>query len=184
MVSDRLGVPLAPGGQHAAFGTHNRLLSLGPDTYLEVIAIDPDARDPGRVRWFGLDDYNDVPRLARWIARSDDLTRDLAHLGADRFGDSLSLVRGEYRWRMAVRPDGRQAFDFMAPALMQWDGPHPAPGLPDHGLRLTALTVSHPADGDLGQLLSPVMSDERLSLTLGPAALTACINTPRGPVML
>ena len=37
-----LGVPMASGGQHARYGTHNRLLSLGPDLYLEVIA--PDGR--------------------------------------------------------------------------------------------------------------------------------------------
>lgn len=44
-----LGVPLAPGGRHAAMGTHNRLLRLGPRLYLELIAIDPDApARPGR----------------------------------------------------------------------------------------------------------------------------------------
>lgn len=43
-----LGAPLAPGGRHAAMGTHNRLLRLGPRLYLELIAIDPDAARPGR----------------------------------------------------------------------------------------------------------------------------------------
>ncbi|MFM7460122.1 MAG: VOC family protein, partial [Burkholderiales bacterium] len=38
-----LGVTLGPVGQHALMGTHNRLLSLGPDCYLELIAIDPAA---------------------------------------------------------------------------------------------------------------------------------------------
>jgi hypothetical protein len=41
-VEDRLGVSLEAGGRHSAFATHNRLLSLGPDCYLEVIAVDPD----------------------------------------------------------------------------------------------------------------------------------------------
>ncbi len=38
-VEAMLGVGLEPGGKHAFMGTHNRLLSLGPGEYLEVIAI-------------------------------------------------------------------------------------------------------------------------------------------------
>jgi hypothetical protein len=38
-----LGIGLSPGGKHDHMGTHNRLLSLGPHCYLEVISVDPDA---------------------------------------------------------------------------------------------------------------------------------------------
>ena len=41
-----LGVKLSPGGQHGHMGTHNRLLSLGPLEYLEVIAVEPGAPAP------------------------------------------------------------------------------------------------------------------------------------------
>ena len=41
------------------WGTHNRVMAISsegiPDCYLEVIAIDPEAPEPGRPRWFGLD---------------------------------------------------------------------------------------------------------------------------------
>ena len=40
-VEEALGVAMAGGGEHAHMGTHNRLLSLGPSDYLEVIAVDP-----------------------------------------------------------------------------------------------------------------------------------------------
>ncbi len=40
-VEEQLGVPLQPGGQHARYGTHNKLLGLGDGLYFEVIAIDP-----------------------------------------------------------------------------------------------------------------------------------------------
>ena len=36
-------------------GTHNRLLGLGTNVYLEVIAIDTEAAPPARPRWFSLD---------------------------------------------------------------------------------------------------------------------------------
>ena len=68
-----LGVPLQAGGKHAAMGTHNRLLSLGPGEYLEVIAIDPGAPAPARARWFGLDGFAGTARPRAWILRCADL---------------------------------------------------------------------------------------------------------------
>ena len=65
-----LGVTPGPGGRHPLMGTHNRLLALAgeafPASYLEIIAIDPDAAAPRRVRWFGLDD----PALQAALATS------------------------------------------------------------------------------------------------------------------
>lgn len=40
-VEDLFGMQMSPGGRHHGFGTHNRLLGLGPDCYMEVVAIDP-----------------------------------------------------------------------------------------------------------------------------------------------
>ena len=73
----RLGVSLQPGGRHAHFGTHNRLLGLG-DCYLEVIAVDPDAPPPPSPRWFELDTLRlDTPRLIHWIVGVPDLDATL-----------------------------------------------------------------------------------------------------------
>ncbi|MFT5968132.1 MAG: hypothetical protein ACI9ND_002050, partial [Yoonia sp.] len=79
-VEDQLGVSLLPGGKHAHFGTHNRLLGLG-DLYLEVIAKDPDAALTDRPTWFDLDNFSGPPRLANWICRSDDVGKDQAITG-------------------------------------------------------------------------------------------------------
>ena len=54
--ADLTGVVARPGGRHATMGTHNALVRLGPKTYVELIAIDPDATPPTRPRWFDLDD--------------------------------------------------------------------------------------------------------------------------------
>ena len=44
------------GGSHPGLGTHNALLSLGDESYLEIIAPDPTQPKPDHPRIFGLDE--------------------------------------------------------------------------------------------------------------------------------
>ncbi|MFB2531290.1 VOC family protein [Paracoccus sp. p3-h83] len=179
-VEAALGVTLAPGGQHGVMGTHNRLLSLGPGEYLEVIAIDPAAPPPGRARWFGLDGFSGAPRLAGWVAACDDLDARLAASGAGR---AVEVSRGDLCWRIGVSDSGVMPFDGCHPALIDWlGGPHPAARLPDAGCRLAALEVSHPRADDLALGLG--LADPRIRVTPGPAGLRAAIDTPNGLVWL
>ena len=76
-VEQKLGLRMLPGGKHPDMGTHNALLNLG-ETYLEVIAIDPEANAPDHPRWFNLDNFTGPPRLTNWVARTDDLDAALA----------------------------------------------------------------------------------------------------------
>jgi hypothetical protein len=180
----RLGLPLAPGGRHPAMGTHNRLLSLGPDAYLEVIAIDPDAPGPSHPRWFDIDNYGGQIRLANWVIRCDNVN-DALGLAPARSGVPRPFARGDLRWQMAVPDTGRLPFDSTFPALIAWEGgAHPAPRLPDHGVRLGALTLRHPRAEALRAALAPLIADPRLTLEPGAPGLSARLDTPAGPVTL
>jgi hypothetical protein len=158
-----LGVTPAPGGRHEFMGTHNRLVNLSsaafPRCYLEIIAIDPAAPSPGRARWFGLDERPPgPPRLWHWVARTSDLARArqaLVEQGLDP-GEAVAASRGDLRWQILLRADGRVLPD--RPTLIQWFGPHPAERLPDAGLRLLHLDSA--------------------------AGLAATLDTPRGPQTL
>ena len=175
-----LGVPLAPGGEHATMGTHNRLLSLGPEEYLEVIAINPAAPAPGRPRWFDLDRFAGPPRLTNWVAACDDMDAALA-ASPPGTGVPTDLARGDFRWTMAVPEDGCLPFDGSFPALIRWHGTaHPAPRLPDHGIRLTGLTLCHPQAGALRAALGALTRDARLTVEQGPVAMRARFRTPNG----
>ena len=170
-----LGVPTQPGGHHPRMGTHNRLLSLGPDEYLEVIAPDPDAPAPDRPRWFALD-RRAAPGFTNWAVRTDDMEADLVRM-PDGTGEPVAMERGDLRWRFAVPDDGEQPMDGASPALLQWDGPHPAPMLEDVGCRLLSLTVRTPRPD---RLVPIVPHDARIGVEEGPFGLRALFRTPSG----
>lgn len=184
-VEAALGGPLQPGGAHAAMGTHNTLLSLGPSEYLEVIAIDPDAPGPAQPRWFDLDNFRGATRVTTWICRCDDLESALraAPRGS---GTPWSLRRGDLRWRMAVPDDGRLPFGGLFPALIEWAGPiHPAPLLTDTGVRLTALCLISPDAERLRAALAPLIADDRIVIAAGDAPrIEVTLGTPGGDVTL
>lgn len=143
-VEARLGVAPVRGGKHDTMGTHNRLLRLGERTYLEVIAIDPDASAPARARWFALDSLPMQARLARgpalihWVERTDAIEAE-ARASADAL-EILSLARGPYRWRIGVPADGHLPGAGASATLIEWEGPaHPAADLPESGCTLTRL---------------------------------------------
>src|SRR5262245_44334101 len=94
-VEQRLGVRPQDGGAHVAMGTHNAVLKLGPQSYMEVIAIDPDGTAPSRPRWFALDDpamqarLATGPALVTWALRCDSLASACARV--PDLGEILSM---------------------------------------------------------------------------------------------
>lgn len=182
-LQERLGVRFAPGGKHPVMGTHNRLLSLGPDTYLEVIAVDPDVPKPARARWFDLDRFTGKTRLNTWIVAADGLETALETMPAGA-GRPVALSRGDLHWQMAVPDDGRLPFDGMFPALIDWQGAAPpSTRLPDVGCRLVHLEVSHPKAQEIAATMSAI-HDPRIEFVTGAVGLRAELETPAGKVMV
>ena len=179
----QLGLPLAPGGAHAAMGTHNRLLSLGPDCYLELIAMNPAAPGPDQPRWYALDAFDGPTRLTNWAVRCDDLDAGLK-TAPQGTGTAWDLARGTLRWRMAVPPTGQTPFDGLAPALLEWQCPHPAPNLPDHGLRLQKLTLESPEATALRGALPDLNRDGVEVTDAVSPRLRAELSGPSGTVQL
>ena len=189
-----LGVASRPGGKHRAMGTHNRLLALSsaafPRSYLEIIAIDPDAPAPSRPRWFGLDDaalqqrLREAPRLLHFVARSTGLDATLtalAALGLDA-GQAVAAERasahGLLRWRIAGRADGQLLCGGALPTLIEWDAMHPSDHLPASPVALQSLGVAGLAPAVMAALALQ-------GVTAGDGnALQAVLQTPAGRVVL
>lgn len=179
-VEQALGVQMQPGGQHDVFNTHNAVMGMADGLYLEAIAADPSKPAPHRPRWFDLDNFHGPARLTNWICRSDDLPKVLHKmpLGA---GEPVALSRGDLRWRMAVPGSGKLPFDNLFPPLIQWDcDVHPAWRLPNTGVRLRRLIVSHPEVALLRGVLVGQFADPRVVFEAGAPALRAEFDTPHG----
>jgi hypothetical protein len=191
-----LGVAPGPGGRHALFGTHNRLLRLdGPGferCYFEIIAIDPEAPAPARPRWFGLDApalqaaIAVQPRLVQAVARCDDLAvvRERVLAAGHDPGRVLDAGRdtpqGRLEWRITVADDGRLAAGGALPTLLQWRGAHPTDAMPPSGLSLRALRL-----GGVAPALRAAYALHGVAWSDRPApALHALIATPGGDVPL
>ena len=149
-VKQRLGIDIPPGGKHPRMGTHNCLVKLSDTAFLEVIAIDPDARMVSRPRWFGLDDpwvqktLRESPRLLTWVVNSSDITMtlDSAELS---FGSPQPISRGNLRWYFGVPDDGRLLAGGILPYVISWQtDSHPAAQMTDLGLRLNKVTICTP----------------------------------------
>lgn len=180
----QLGVPLQAGGTHAAMGTHNRLLSLGPDEYLELIAINPDGTPPHQPRWYNLDHFTGAPKLSHWAMRVDDLDAALEHL-PENSAKIWDLARGDLTWRMAIPLSGQSAFSGLFPMLLQWTSPHPAPRLEDREARLNELRLFSPKAASLKEALGPLIDDDRLRvMSADRPRLEAVLQSPAGPVAL
>ena len=172
-VEGKLGVAVPPGGFHPRMGTHNCLTALGPDSFLEVIAVDPAVEPPPRPRWFALDDPAERvrlevrPRLLTWVAATDDIEASLARASAAgaEMGHAVEMTRGELTWLISIRDDGGLPENGTLPALIQWShhahpgGAHPAGRMTDLGLRLDTLELRHPDPAKLETVLQAVGAD-------------------------
>lgn len=182
-----LGVRPVYGGQHPGRGTHNALLGLGSEVYLEVIAPDPDQPDVPRPLWIPADRVAE-PRLIYWAAKSNDLAALVEKAGRS------GLKLGEVSSGSRARPDGQllswqltgpraNPADGIIPFFIDWgDSPHPALGLPQGG-KLVALQARHPAPGKVSAWMQMLGLDMKVEYGPEPA-LSARIQAPEGVVVL
>ena len=181
------GVRASVGGRHADWGSHNALLSLGPRTYLEIIAPDPASSLPAARRppVFTVPGRN---LINGWVVNHPDVHRATALLreGGCPMGDPVAGRR--------VLPDGRtlewtlsdpfaDSFDGIMPMLIDWGvSPHPGAGSPT-GCTLQGLRLGHPRGRELVRLLeridvpTPLVEDDE-------PFIEAELSTPVGPLAL
>jgi len=207
---DTLGITPGPGGEHALYGTHNRLFKIAspanPMAYCEIIAINPSAVRPKRAcptRWYDMDNpvlqkaVAKAPRLVHYVVNTPDIKAARMAIrmqGIDR-GPAIHASRrtnkGTLNWQISVRADGQRLFDGCMPSLIQWGKPeateplklHPRNTLTRSGVTLQSLEVIHPSAAKL-QAAYDAIELTRVTVTEGIANLKATLQTPKGVVVL
>lgn len=150
------GLSATPGGRHPGQGTHNALVGLGADAYLELMAPDPEGEVTGTYRRSIA--HLRSPELFTWCASTDDGAALVAR--AEALGLSTHLLEGsrrtlagaELRWRLVIL--GGHGFGGHVPFFIDWlDTPHPAASLARQAA-LIELRLEHPDPTGLTNLLT------------------------------
>lgn len=184
-IEDLFGVRAAGGGQHPGRGTHNKVLALGPRTYLELIAPDPGQPEPSRPRPYGVEGITHG-RLAGWALAGDDIEGAVARACSMGFdpggvidGQRVSATGTMLRWRVS----GNAQAGGLVPFLIDWgETTHPAvDAVP--GLVLLSVHVEHPDPPSLERALAALGADVEVKKASEPS-LVARIVGPRGELKL
>jgi hypothetical protein len=188
-IEDLLHVKMHPGGEHPRMGTHNCVLRIGQQIYLEVIAINPNAPPVYRPRWFELDEMlpDAKPRLATWMIRSANLADSVKKCAV--FGPIEQMSRNQMVWKITIPADGSLPYGGVCPGILQWEkGGHPTDNMPDSEVSLRQLSIVHPEAATINQLLSEtgfVPDDQTPPVSVNSSTgLMATLQTPRGIVVL
>lgn len=187
IIKEKLGVRPVFGGRHLGYGTHNALLKIGPQTYLEVIAPDPAQGVSGRSLWMGLHDVQQ-PGLIWWAAKGK-LPESVLEaralgwkLGPVKDGSRVLENGNTLRWKL-TDPFRRQE-NGVLPFLIDWDsGPHPADNLADSGIQLVDFQLLHPEPERIASYLAAVAPDIPVTHAATPS-LRIGLSTPLGTVYL
>ncbi len=186
-----LGVEVPNGSKHDAMSTHNCVMQTGNESFLELLAIDPDAPDPGRVRWFTMDNPKTIARLAErpralcWVVSTNNLD-EVVNTSPVDLGEVITFVRGERSWRLTVPKDGHLPENALLPAFIEWSpGPHPSTGQQDLGVQLQQVLLTHPDPQALTAMLTSLQVDHLAMVQQGEhPALSFELSSPTGTVIL
>ena len=186
-IEELLGVRPVIGGRHPRYGTHNALLSLGPDTYLEIIARDPSLPAPGQG---ALVDFspNESSRLITWVYRPNNIE------AASAAAHDAQIGLGPIETGSRERPDGSllswrltdpyaMPLSGAIPFLIHWGNtPHPSGAVPSGG-RLVELAIEHPQAESIEEAMTVLGADVTV-ISADEFRLSATIETENGTIML
>jgi hypothetical protein len=182
-----LGIRPSIGGRHLDRGTKNALLHIGHQSYLEILAADPENVDFQGERWMGID-LMDKPCISRWCLSSDQLEEEARllkswnpQMGKIQQCRRISPAGIELQWQM-ILPLAHPVID-VVPFFIDWSTSekHPCDDLP-RGCRLEEITFAAPQQEALNKQFTDYFKD---ALTFGPSPkIHIQIRGPKGILRL
>ena len=141
-VEKKLGLSLSEIGYHHHMGTHNRVIKIGENIYLEVIAIDPNANKPKHFRWFNLDNKEQQarlkisPEIIGYVIENEN--PDMLKF----YNPFFEASRGDYCWEFAIPKSDNSLINDeliesgLVPSLINWKSKKPVYQMVDNHFQL------------------------------------------------
>ena len=190
ILETKLGNKFSPGGEHQIMGTHNKLLKLQSDIYLEVIANNPNVDKPSRRRWFSLDEartkekIKHSPRVLCWVLEVDSIENTVKKCGY-KPGEILQISRGELTWKITVPSNGGLADHGVLPTLIEWpNDQHPSKKLTNSKISLTKLSLFHPEPNKIKNIISNLIESDLIRVSEGFPKIELILTTQNGKVVI
>ena len=146
-IERKLGIKLSDIGYHDFMGTHNRVIKIDKDIYLEVIAINPASQAPNINRWFNLDSsklqkqLKKSPHVIGYVIETND--KEITK----HYSTPIKASRESYKWEFSMPNIESKLFEEdliingIIPSLITWESPKPILQMKDNQLSLNGFQV-------------------------------------------
>ena len=190
ILETKLNVNFSPGGEHQIMGTHNNLLKLQSNFYLEIIANNPKAEYPSRPRWFSLDEertkekIKHYPRALCWALKVNNIENTVKKCGYNP-GKILQISRGELTWKITVPANGLLVDNGVLPVLIEWpNDQHPTKKIINSNVSINMLSLFHPEPNKIKEIISNLIESDFIHILKGVPRIEFTLNTPNGKFMI
>ena len=190
ILENKLSTQFSSGGEHKIMGTHNNLLKLQSNIYLEVIATNPNANKPSRQRWFSLDEtgikekIKKSPRLLCWVVEVDDIENTVKKCGYNP-GEILLLSRDELTWKVTVPSNGKLVENGVLPVLIQWpSNQHPSKKLNNSKVSINKISLFHPEPHKIRSIISNLIESDLIHVSEGFPKIELILTTQNEKVVI
>lgn len=186
-IEKKLGVRPVYGGLHTTEGTHNALLNLGNECYLELLAVDFSNIKINAPRWMGVD-LIDEPTVTRWAVKSKNLEEEIVFLKNInpllrnfKAGSRVKSDGTVLKWQLSIPlPEPKVE---VTPFLIDWgNSTHPTASL-ESQCELVDFNLTHPQPSVIQEVIRNINLDFEIKKG-AEAKITIKIRCPKGIVEL
>ena len=178
------------GGEHKIMATHNNLLKLQSNFYLEIIANNQKADTPSRRRWFSLDEkiikekIYKSPRLLCWVLKVDNIEEAVKKCGYYP-GEIIELSRDDLEWKVTIPFNGKLIENGVLPILIEWkNNKHPTKKLSKSKVSIYKLSLFHPEPKKIKKIINNLVNSEFIEISKGIPKIELSLSTQNGIVII
>ena len=190
ILETKLSTKFSPGGEHMIMGTHNKLLKLQSNIYLEIIANNPNVSKPSRQRWFSLDESSikekikKSPRLLCWVLEVDNIEDTVKKCGYNP-GEILQLSRDDLTWKVTIPSDGKLVENGVLPVLIEWpSNQHPSKKLNNSKVSINKISLFHPEPYKIKSIISNLIESDLIHVSEGFPKMELILTTQNEKVVI